>query len=300
MIRLKTDTKLRLVFGATSVALVAGALFAPAYAHTAVADSSPQDGSTVDAPPEEAWVKFGSVPPPGEQPMAINGGHLEVYDACGEQVSSGETEMNDLRNQLSVASSGNRAGRYELHWTVEAADGEAQSGVIDFNVSAGLGCTRVVRTDPKGDVDFGFDLKSVKTRQTGDVTQTSLRFKKPTTCKAFGRKSDVSLQLGFDVNADDTADFLGVFSCKRGRIKLTVTEAGGDAADGVVFPATLNGRGNVLSADISSEKFSDGEHLDLYALASSEADDCSEEPAEGEQAPVCTDRAPDLGVVRAF
>ena len=288
------------MFPVALAAIVAGALLGPAYAHTAVADSSPQDGSTVDAAPEEAWVKFGSIPPPGEQPMAINGGHLEVFDACGEHVSSGETEMNELQNQLTVASGGNRAGRYELHWTARATDGDVQSGVIDFNVSAGLGCTSVQRADRKGDVDFGFDLKSVKTRQTGDATHISLKVKRPTTCKAFGRKSDDMLQVGFDVNADDTDDFLGAFSCKRGHFKLTVTAAGDDSADKVAFSASLNGKGNVLTTRIAAGKISDGEHLDLYALASSEADRCSKEPAEGEEAPVCSDRAPDLGVVRAY
>ena len=250
--------------------------------------------------PAEVWVKFGSVPPPGEQPMAINGGVLEVFDACGEQVSSGETEMNDLQNQLTVASGGDAAGRYELIWTAEAADGAVQSGLIDFNISAGDDCDFILRSDNLKDVDHGFDIKSVKaTQAAAGATKTQVKLKKPVTCKSLGKKSDDSLQLIFDTNADDATDHVGLFTCKRGKVKVTVTEAGDDAVL-ATYRATLAPKGTVLSSKVTASDFSDGANFDIAAEAISQSDACSEEPAEGEEAPVCTDRAPDLGVLRAF
>jgi hypothetical protein len=56
----------------------------------------------------------------------------------------------------------------------------------------------------------------------------------------------------------------------------------------------------VLTTRVKASDFSDGEHFDIAAESVSEADECSEEPAEGEEAPVCVDRAPDLGVLRLF
>jgi len=285
----------------TSVGIAAAILVAlqglPAFAHTQVADSNPQDGATVDAAPEEVWVKFGSVPPPGEQPMAINGGVLEVFDACGEQVSSGETEMNQLQNQLTVASDGNRAGRYEIIWTVEASDGEAQAGLIDFNVTEGSGCDYIARRDSLKDVDEGLDIKSVKATPLGDTTKIQVKLKKPINCKALGARSDNGLGLSFDRNADDADDYTGSFGCKNGKFKLALTEAGDDVVI-KSYRATLTPKGNVLTTKVKTADLGDGDHLDLYATSNSEADECDEEPAEGETAPVCADRAPDLGVLR--
>ena len=299
---MKIDTKkLKLFVGTTTAALVAGALIAPpAFAHTEVADSNPKDGETLDAAPEEVWVKFGNVPPPGEQPMAINGGVLEVFDACGEQVSSGETEMNDLQNQLTVVSSGNTAGRYELIWTAEASDGAVQSGLIDFNISDGNDCDRVLRSDSLKDVDHGFDIKSVKATQlSSGATKTQVKLKKPITCNSLGKKSDDSLQLIFDTDADDTTDYAGLFSCKNDEVKVTVFEAGDDDAL-ATYRGSLTPKGTVLSTKITASDFSDGEHFDIAAESISEANECEDEPAEGEEASVCIDRAPDLGVLRAF
>ena len=289
----------KLALGIISAALVGGAMV-PAHAHTEVADSSPQDGATVDAAPEEVWVKFGSVPPPGEQPLAITGGVLDVYDACGSQVSVGETQMNELQNELTVAAGGGRAGRYEIVWTVEAADGAVQSGLVDFTVLSGTVCSSVRRIDPAKDVDFGFDLKSVSLRQADSgVTDLQVKLKQPTTCKGLGKKSDDALKLGFDTDADDSDDSIGVFGCKKGDPSLTIG-ATGNSADEFVYPALLNRKGNALTAEIDPAHFADGDHLDVYALSVSEARKCSKEPAEGEEAPTCTDRAPDLGVLRAF
>ena len=282
----------------TSVGIAAAILVAlqglPAFAHTEVADSNPQDGATVDAAPDEVWVKFGSVPPPGEQPMAINGGVLEVFDSCGEQVSSGETEMNQLQNQLTVASDGNRAGRYEIIWTVEASDGEAQAGLIDFNVSEGSDCAYISRRDSLKDVDEGFDIKSVKATPTGGSTKIQVKLKKAITCKALGRRSDDGLWLSFDRNADEADDYTGSFACMKGRFKLLLTEAGSDAIIGI-SRATLTPKGNALVTSVKTADLGAGEHLDLYANSKSGADECEDDPA-----PICSDRAPDLGVLRAF
>ncbi|MGH2753044.1 MAG: copper resistance CopC family protein [Actinomycetota bacterium] len=299
VITVPMDRKMLKIALAIVSATVVGAAMVPAYAHTEVSDSSPQDGATVDVAPDEVWVKFGSVPPPGEQPLAIAGGVLDVYDACGSQVSMGETQMNELQNQLTVASGGGKAGRYEIVWTVEATDGDVQSGVIDFIVSSGAACSSVRRVDPAKDVDRGFDVKSVGVEQNDLVTSTQVKLKKPITCKALSSRSDDALQLGFDSNADETDDFTGTFSCRKEDLSFTVAAADDDR-DRVVYPASLNRKGNALTVELEAGDLSDGKHLDLYALSSSEARKCSREPAEGKEAPTCIDRAPDLGVLRAF
>jgi methionine-rich copper-binding protein CopC len=293
--------KLRILVSTTTAALVAGAFIAsPALAHTSVYDSNPQDGAAVDAAPEEVWVQFGNPMLPAPQPLAINGGQLEVFDACGEKVSQGETEMNDEQSQLTSASGGNTAGRYELIWTAEASDGAVQSGLIDFNVSAGNDCDYVLRRDTLKDIDHGFDIKSVKATQTlAGATKTQTKLKKPITCKSLATKSDDGLQLVFDTNADEEIDFVASFGCKNDKFKATVTEAGDDIVL-ATYRATLAPKGNVLTTRVKASDFSDGEHFDIAAESVSEADECSEEPAEGEEAPACVDRAPDLGVLRLF
>jgi methionine-rich copper-binding protein CopC len=289
----------KLAIGAT--ALVMGVVAAaPALAHTSVYDSNPQDGASVDAAPDEVWVQFGNPMLPAPQPLAISGGVLEVFDACGEKVLSGETAMNDQQNQLTVASDGNKAGRYELIWTVEASDGEMQSGLIDFNVSNGGGCDYVSRGDTLKDVDYGFDIKSVKATQLSPgSTRTQVKLKKPITCRSLGKTSDEGLQLIFDTDDDGESNYTGAFTCKGGRFRVLVTEGESDAIY-AVYRASLTPKGNVLSTKVRSSDLSDVDHLDIAAESFSEADECSEEPAEGEEAPVCSDRAPDLGVLRAF
>jgi methionine-rich copper-binding protein CopC len=287
-----------LAIGAAILAISA-VLVPPALAHTDVYGSNPADGAIVDSAPEEVWVQFGNPALPVPQPMAINGGDLEVYDPCGEKVSSGETEMNDQQNQLTIVSGGNRAGRYELIWTAQAIDGAVQSGLIDFNVSGGETCTQVSRRDSLKDVDFGFDIKSVKATPSGGSTKVQVKLKKPITCKSLGKMTKNGLELRFDRNADDSDDYTGSFACRQGRFVFWLTEAESDAIM-ASYKATLTPKGNVLTTTVKTADLGDGEHLDLYATSYSEANECEDEPAEGETATVCADRAPDLGVLRAF
>jgi hypothetical protein len=208
--------------------------------------------------------------------------------------------MNDEQNQLTSASGGDRSGRYELIWTVEASDGDTQSGLIDFEVTSGDDCASVLRTDPSKDVDKGFDLKSVKVTQA-DTGKTKIQVKarKAFSCKSLAKKSDDRLQLSFDTNADDTVDYTGTFACRNGDVKLSIKEADGEDVL-ATSTATLKQQGTVVATSVKASKFSDGDHLDIAARSTNDGDECSEEPAEGEEAPVCVDSAPDLGVLRAF
>jgi methionine-rich copper-binding protein CopC len=292
----------KVTIGIMSGLLVGAALLpaSPALSHTAVQDSNPQDGAEVAEAPSELWVKFGTLPV--DQPIAVkDDARLEVIDACGTRVDNDDSSLNETKNVVTVTSGGTSAGRYELHWFAQGGlEGDPQSGVIDFIVTGGAPCKSVVREDATEDVGSGFDVAEVTTEQAKKRTiAVSVDLAAKATCASFGKKSVDALQLGFDANADDADDFVGTFACKRGEPVLSVT-SGEEGADTLVFPATLSAKGATLTASVKPSLFTDAEHLDLYALTLSEADECTAEPAEGETAPVCSDRAPDLGVLRAF
>jgi methionine-rich copper-binding protein CopC len=272
----------------------------PALSHTAVQDSNPTDGSEVAEAPAEVWVKFGTLPI--DQPIAVkDDARLEVFDACGARVDNDDSTLNMTQNVVTATTGGESAGRYELHWYAQGGiEGDPQSGVIDFTVTGGTPCKSVAREDVTKDVEFGFDVAEVSTKQAKKgATVLTIDLAQKATCASFGKTSLDTLQLGLDANANETDDFVGVFGCKRGGLTLSLS-SGEAGAEAVVFPADLSAKGGSITASFKPSLFTDAEHLDVYALTLSENEGCTAEPAEGEVAPVCSDRAPDLGFLRAF
>ncbi len=272
----------KLVIPAT---LIAAALVMPgvAGAHTEVSDSSPKDGELIEAAPAEVWVKFGSTP------FSIAGGSLEVLDACGSPVQMGETSMNQTQDTLTVASTGDPAGRYEIHWFAEAIDGAAQSGYLDFEVTSGDPCAQVVRDDPADDVDLGLDALQVVAKEANGKAVVKVTMTKTVRCKAL--KKD-ALELAFDVDGDDISDLFATSTCKMGKAKFTLTEPGeGEEDDVVVGSAKGVLKGTSVTVKVPASLL--GDHADVFARTLFDDEDACAES-------ICSDRAPDLGVLRAF
>ena len=119
--------KKALVFLAAT-ALLLGALSGVAWAHPAYKASSPPSGGSVSSPPSEVWVDF------TEQ---IEGGRLEVFDACGDQVDNGDSTQNLTSDRLTVTLSASRAGTYRVDWSVLGSDGHQTKGSFTFSATVG-------------------------------------------------------------------------------------------------------------------------------------------------------------------
>ena len=247
-----------------------------ASAHTSIAETNPADGSTVEAAPPEVKIRFGdaSLPP---QPGQITDGRLEVFDACGTQVDEGDSQANMEESSVTVSSGGDSSGRYEAHWYATAADGQVQSGIFDFNVSGGSTCENVTRTDPKEDVDVGFDVTSITTRKVRRGVQARIGFATPVKCSDLGDK-DLDLSVYFDTNSDRAADTSGRITCAAGKTKLTfkggavpATRPTSDSVAFVIRPHVLLGS------------------IEFYVESLADKEECEDK--------VCSELAPDLGLV---
>ena len=247
-----------------------------AAAHTSIAETNPEDGSTVETAPPQVKIRFGdaSLPP---QPAQISDGRLEVFDACGQQVDKGDSQVNMEESSVTVSSEGASAGRYEVHWFTSAADGQAQSGVFDFDVTGGAPCKTVTRTDPKKDVDIGFDVVSILTKKVSRGVQVRIGLADAISCGALKDK-DLDLSVQFDTNSDRVVDTGGRFVCSAGKLKLSfesgsvpVTRPASDSLSFVVRPHVLVGS------------------VQFYVESLANKDECSDK--------ACSEVAPDLGLV---
>lgn len=100
----------------------------PASAHDAAESSSPADGATVAAPPEQVSVTFNN------NPLGL-GAEFVVTDAAGASWSDGPVEIVD-----NVASQrlrpGAPAGTYTVQWRVASSDGHPIEGRFTFTATA--------------------------------------------------------------------------------------------------------------------------------------------------------------------
>lgn len=272
----------RVIAVAAAATLVAG-LAATALAHTHVAESSPAAGERVDAAPSEVMVRFGDDFLP-QQPGAVSDARLEVYDACGTQVDKGDSALTMEDSRVVVGSGGDTAGRYEIHWFVTAADGAAQSGVIDFTVKAGRVCTSAARPDAAKDVDLGFDFTSIASKRVKGGALVSVTTAAPVKCAELTEKQ--TMELRFDTNGDQLAEIKGELVCVAGAVKVRLSND--DGVTGTL--RTTRPKANVLAVKIKRHVLLG--HVDVYAQSSLDSSDC-----DGK---VCADRAPDLGSVRGY
>ena len=281
-----TSRLLRCVAPVTVVALIFTAVsVGPAYAHTSVAESNPADGANVEAIPSSVMVRFGQEALPA--PAQIQDARLEVIDPCGVQVDKKDSAVNMQDSSVTVSAAGSAAGRYEIHWFATAADGEAQAGVLDFNVTSGEPCTKVARADAKDDTEAGPDVVSIETKRTRRGGVSTLRLNDALACATLGAEAEEHLTIMLDTNSDRNADFTGEITCKAGDWTMALTSAEGDSTGSLRV-----GQPNKTTLRVTLPKQKLVAHVDLWAESSSEAADC-----EGK---VCFDRAPELGLARAY
>lgn len=281
-----TNKRSKALVGLSVVALLLGALAQSALAHTHVAESNPADGAKLEAPPTEILVRFGEPDIPA-QPAQISDAHLEVFDACGVQVDKKDSTVNMQDSSVKVTSAGSPAGRYEIHWFATASDGAAQSGILDFNVTKGAPCTSASRDDVKEDTELSADLLTVATKVTKRGGAVTLTAAEALDCASYGAEADNKLTLQLDTNLDRNSDFVGSVVCKKNVWKMNLKSAEEETTGSLKMkqpsPTTLR---------VQLPKQLLVAHVDLWAESSSEADDCDTK--------VCFDRAPDLGLVRAY
>ncbi|HYI46270.1 MAG TPA: copper resistance CopC family protein [Actinomycetota bacterium] len=269
-----------------AIVVLAG-LTQAALAHTSVAESNPEDGSSLEAAPAQVMVRFGQPELPA--PAQISDARLEVFDACGAQVDKNDSSVNMQDSSVTVSSAGGVAGRYEIHWYATAADGEPQSGVLDFNVTSGTPCTKAARTDAEKDTELGADLLSVSSKVVKGGGLVTLKTSAALDCAAYGAETDDRLRLMLDTNSDRSTDFSGNALCntKKGTWKLYLESIEGDETGSVRMAAP-----NATTLKVKLPKQLLVAHVDVWVESSSEAVEC-----DGK---VCFDRAPDLGLLRAY
>jgi methionine-rich copper-binding protein CopC len=251
-----------------------------AVAHTEVAETTPADNSTIETAPAEAYIRFGQaeLPAPGQ----ATDGRLEVYDACGTRVDKDDSAFNMQDSSITVSSEGAVAGRYEAHWFATAADGAAQAGVFDFEVTGGTPCKQVVREDPAEDVDLGFDVVKLQSKKVRAGSKVTATFAAPVTCKAFKDK-DTLLTAAFDTNSDRVGDVIGTFGCKDGKPRLAFDD---DTQTLKVTKPTATTLSVVVPRHVLLGD------VDVYLESTTDKDECSDQ--------ICAEIAPDLGLLTVF
>ena len=120
---------LSLVLGSFIIAAATLGLAGPASAHDAAESTSPAQGASLAAPPEEVSVTFSN------KPLGI-GSSFSVKDAAGTEWADGSVQIVD-----NVASQklrpGGPAGTYTVAWRVVSSDSHPIEGTFTFTVTAG-------------------------------------------------------------------------------------------------------------------------------------------------------------------
>ena len=98
-------------------------------AHSEFASSTPADGATLDAPPDEVRIVFS-----GElDPEASS---FVVTDANGEEVGAGEVDLEiSERNELAGVVEIDGPGTFTVAWSIAAADGHPDEGSFSFTIA---------------------------------------------------------------------------------------------------------------------------------------------------------------------
>lgn len=115
------------------VALLTGAIALPdtARAHAAYKDSEPADKSTVGSPPSRVTAEF-------TEPLA-GGSFLQITDACGDRVDSGDVSI--VGYEMSVSMSGSKSGRYSVFYRAHSQlDPHVVEGTFTFTATSGSSC----------------------------------------------------------------------------------------------------------------------------------------------------------------
>jgi copper transport protein len=124
----KTRALLLLVVATVCAAGAFVGLADPASAHAVVIGSSPTDGQTLPAAPEDVQITF------SEHVSADKNG-LTVLNSSGERVDNGDAQVGTTGNVLSATlRSGLADGTYVMNYRVISADGHPVSAAIVFGI----------------------------------------------------------------------------------------------------------------------------------------------------------------------
>jgi copper transport protein len=116
---------------------------APAFAHAALLQSDPADGTVLSAAPPSVSLRF-------SEPVGTSLGAVRVIDPSGERVDDGKPVRGDGGRTVTVELPGASAqGTYVLAWRVVSEDSHAVSGVSTFSVGR--------ETEPAASVEPGGD-----------------------------------------------------------------------------------------------------------------------------------------------
>jgi copper transport protein len=99
---------------------------APASAHAVLESSTPADGSTIDAAPEDVVLRF-------TEPVSLSGGGVDVLDGAGQAIDAGDAEVDGPL--ITVPMPDELAdGTYVISYRITSADGHPISGGIVFGL----------------------------------------------------------------------------------------------------------------------------------------------------------------------
>jgi methionine-rich copper-binding protein CopC len=111
-----------------AVVLLATAVASPAAAHTDLVSSSPENGATLDAPPDQITLKFAEA-------VLTSGAQIVATSAKGTTVDLGPAEVAGAK--VTAAWPADAAeGRYKVSWRVSGDDGHPLKGTFAFTVDA--------------------------------------------------------------------------------------------------------------------------------------------------------------------
>lgn len=116
----------RSIAGAVAVAVALLTAGTPAMAHTDLVDSSPKDGTTVDAAPSAVELVF-------SEAIAAQYTQVAVLSAAGEHVEAGPPETN--RERVTQPVGDLSPGAYTISYRVVSADGHPVSGELAFSIA---------------------------------------------------------------------------------------------------------------------------------------------------------------------
>ena len=120
---------LGLVLGSFILAATSLGLAGPASAHDAAESTSPAQGASLAAPPEEVSVTFSN------KPLGI-GSSFSVKDAGGTEWADGSVQIVDNVATQKLRQGG-PSGAYTVAWRVVGSDSHPIEGTFTFTVTAG-------------------------------------------------------------------------------------------------------------------------------------------------------------------
>lgn len=99
-----------------------------AFAHDAVTETSPSDGSTVATVPAEIQITLSNTP-------AVIGSQILVFDEAGTNWASGDVQVLD-KAATQALRSGAPAGKYTVQWRLVSSDSHPIEGTFSFTATA--------------------------------------------------------------------------------------------------------------------------------------------------------------------